>query len=113
MRAEQLSMRARSEWSLDGEVSLNNHCHAPTCLSVRIYACAKGVPLAACSTANGELICRPDPIQGGTDHPDIAGTPCDEPGSHATPARARGGKELWCRVPKISENRYCFSKICF
>ena len=45
-------------------VALNNHCHAPTCLSMSIYACAKGTPLEKCDTTNGKLICETKPVYG-------------------------------------------------
>ena len=30
-------------------MTLNNHCHAPMCLSVRVYACEKGTALEYCN----------------------------------------------------------------
>jgi len=61
-------------------VALNNHCHAPACLAVEVYACPKGSPLEACSAATGKLICRTAPVLGGTGDPAIVGTRFDEPG---------------------------------
>ena len=67
-------------------VTLNNHCHAPTCLSMRVYACAKGTPLEQCSATNGKLICRTDPVYGGTGNAAISGDPrFDEEGYIAIP----------------------------
>ncbi len=61
-------------------VTLNNHCHAPACLSTEVYACAKGTPLDACNTTNGELVCRTAPVYGGTGAPELDGTRFDETG---------------------------------
>jgi hypothetical protein len=66
-------------------VYLNNHCHAPTCLSVSVYACPKGTALADCNPSIGKLLCRTDPIYGGTGHPTITGTRFDEAGYIAIP----------------------------
>ena len=55
-------------------VALNNHCHAPTCLAMEVYACAKGTPLEACDTTAGKLVCRTEPVYGGTG---AAGPPDD------------------------------------
>ena len=77
-------------------VSINNHCHAPMCLSMRVYACAKGTPLSECDTRSGELLCRTDPVYGGTGDPAIRGTRFDEPGYIAIPDCAP-------RAPKRSD----------
>ena len=66
-------------------VALNNHCHAPTCLAMEVYACAKGTDPRACTAANGKLVCRSAPRYGGTGDPAIAGTRFDEPGYIAIP----------------------------
>jgi len=66
-------------------VYLNNHCHAPTCLSVSVFACPKGTALADCNPSVGKLLCRTDPIYGGTGHPTITGTRFDENGYIAIP----------------------------
>ena len=49
--------------------ALNNHCHAPTCLSMAVYACSRDTPLEKCDTTNGKLICRTVPIYGGSGSP--------------------------------------------
>lgn len=56
-------------------VALHHHCHAPTCLRVDTY-----------NNDTGELLCRTDPVYGGTngfvsDRPEF-----DEPGYIATPS---------------------------
>ena len=61
-------------------VALNNHCHAPACLSMAVYACSKGTPLGECDARVGRLICRTDPVYGGTSNPALSGTRFDEPG---------------------------------
>ena len=65
--------------------ALNNHCHAPTCLSMAVYRCAKGSALDDCSVATGELVCETRPVYGGTGAPGIAGSRFDEPGYIAIP----------------------------
>lgn len=40
------------------------HCHAPTCLSIAMYKCTKDVKV--CNATTGTLICREDPVYGGT-----------------------------------------------
>ena len=78
--------------------ALNNHCHAPTCLSMSVYRCAKGSALDDCSVATGELVCETRPVYGGTGAPGIAGSRFDEPGYIAIPdcfwGDARWGLEL-------------------
>jgi len=44
--------------------ALNFHCHAPTCLSMAVYACAKGTPLPACNATVGKLLCKQEPLHG-------------------------------------------------
>jgi len=80
-------------------VTLNNHCHAPTCLSMTIYACAKGTPLADCSPKIGKLVCRTDPVYGGTGNPALQGTRFDEPGYIAIPDCFWGGAEYGLEPP--------------
>ena len=72
-------------------VALNNHCHAPTCLSMSIYACSKGTPLDACDARVGRLVCRTAPVYGGTGDPSLAGTRFDEPGYLYIPDCLWGG----------------------
>jgi len=40
------------------------HCHAPTCLSMAMYRCNSSIEV--CNATTGELICREDPVFGGT-----------------------------------------------
>ena len=58
-------------------VAAHFHCHAPTCLSVAMYRCNMS-EVRECTAATGELLCREEPIYGGTgriDEPRF-----DEPG---------------------------------
>eukprot|EP00931_Biecheleriopsis_adriatica_P115974 TRINITY_DN91702_c0_g1_i1.p1 TRINITY_DN91702_c0_g1~~TRINITY_DN91702_c0_g1_i1.p1 ORF type:complete len:642 (-),score=85.73 TRINITY_DN91702_c0_g1_i1:25-1950(-) len=61
-------------------VHLNSHCHAPTCLSTKIYVCPKGTMLQDCNATTGKLVCDSRPVNGGTGNPLISGTRFDEPG---------------------------------
>ena len=61
-------------------VANNFHCHAPSCLEMRVYACDRATPLEACDATNGELICRTAPVYGGAADPTLNGTRFDEPG---------------------------------
>ena len=45
-----------------------------------VYACSKGTPLGECDASVGRLICRTDPVYGGTSNPALSGTRFDEPG---------------------------------
>ena len=80
-------------------VALNNHCHAPTCLSMSIYACSKGTPLAACDARVGRLVCRTAPVYGGTGDPSLAGTRFDEPGYLYIPDCLWGGGQYGLEAP--------------
>jgi hypothetical protein len=80
-------------------VSLNNHCHAPTCLSAEVYACAKGTALTDCNATTGKLICRTAPVYGGTGNPTQAGTRFDEPGYIAIPDCEWGSAEYGLEAP--------------
>lgn len=80
-------------------VTLNNHCHAPTCLSMSVYACPKGTALPDCSTTNGKLVCETRPVYGGTGHPDIAGTRFDEAGYIAIAECMWGASEYGLEAP--------------
>ena len=66
-------------------VTLNFHCHAPTCLSMDVYACPVGTNLTDCTADTGRLLCRQKPVYGGTGDPALAGTKFDEPGYIAIP----------------------------
>ena len=82
-------------------VSLNNHCHAPTCLSMAVYACPKGTGLADCTdeTPGATLLCMQPPVYGGTGHPALHGTRFDETGYIAIPDCFWGGAELGLEPP--------------
>lgn len=84
--------------------ALNFHCHArtsiirilvllsfdaltrarvrssATCLSMEVYACEIGTPLEQCNATVGRLLCREEPVYGGSGHPGVAGTKFDEAG---------------------------------
>ena len=79
--------------------ALNNHCHAPTCISMAVYACKKGTPLANCNPSVGTLVCRTTPVYGGTGHPALKGTRFDEPGYIAIPDCFWGGREYGLMPP--------------
>ena len=52
---------------------------------MEVYACEKGTPLAECSASNGKLLCREEPIYGGSGNPALHGTKFDEAGYIAIP----------------------------
>lgn len=81
-------------------VALNNHCHAPTCLAMEVYACAKGTPLEACDTTAGKLVCRTAPVYGGTGSPTEQGSRFDEAGYIAIPDCFWGGAEWGLEPPQ-------------
>ena len=80
-------------------VSLNFHCHAPTCLSMAVYACDKSVALKDCNATVGQLLCQQMPVYGGTGAKGINGTKFDEPGYIAIPDCLWGGKEFGLEPP--------------
>jgi hypothetical protein len=56
-------------------VTLNMHCHAPTCLSMSVWACPNGTALTDCANATSaeeakargyELLCEENPVYGGS-----------------------------------------------
>jgi len=65
--------------------ALNHHCHAPTCLSMSLYACEKGSPLEQCSASSGRLVCRTAPVYGGSGSAAVGGSRFDEAGYIAIP----------------------------
>jgi hypothetical protein len=73
--------------------SLNTHCHAPSCLSMTVYACPKGTALEDCNESTGDLICDIHTIFGGTGHPEISGSRFDETGFIAIPDCEWGSSE--------------------
>ena len=74
-----------SKMGMHNFVALNFHCHAPTCLSMAVYACAKGTALEHCDETVGTLICETRPVYGGTGNVALKGTRFDEPGYIAIP----------------------------
>lgn len=80
-------------------VALNFHCHAPTCLSMSVYACDKGTALADCDETVGKLLCETLPAYGGTGNPALKGTRFDEPGYIAIPDCFWGGAEYGLEPP--------------
>ena len=80
-------------------VAINNHCHAGTCLSVAVYACARGTPLDDCNSTSGKLICQTRPILGGTGHPLVAGSRFDEAGYIANPVCLWGSSDYGLEAP--------------
>jgi hypothetical protein len=79
--------------------AINFHCHAPTCLSMAVYACEKNTPLDQCNATNGKLICKQKPVYGGTGNPALAGTRFDEPGYIAIPDCLWGDSEFGLEAP--------------
>ena len=66
-------------------VSLNFHCHAPTCLSMEVYACSKNISLSNCNATTGTLLCKQKPVYGGTNAKELNNTKFNEPGYIAIP----------------------------
>lgn len=52
---------------------------------MEVYACAAGTPLPDCNATNGKLLCRQQPVYGGSNNPALAGTRFDETGYIAIP----------------------------
>jgi hypothetical protein len=80
-------------------VALNFHCHAPTCLSMSVYACEIGTPLEDCNATVGKLLCEQWPVYGGTGAPQLNGTRFDEPGYIAIPDCAWGDAQFGLEAP--------------
>jgi len=74
--------------------ALNFHCHAPTCLSMAVYACAKNTSLEGCNATVGKLLCKQEPVYGGSQNPSLVGTRFDEPGYIAIPDCFWGAAEF-------------------
>ena len=73
--------------------ALNFHCHAPTCLSMAVWACDKAVALADCNATVGRLVCEERPVYGGTGAAVLNGTRFDEAGYIAIPQCTWGSAE--------------------
>lgn len=89
-------------------VSLNFHCHAPTCLSMSIWACPKGMSTEQCGNATSwaeaeargyKLICNQEPAYGGAGNKALNGTKFDEPGYIAIPDCFWGSPEQGLEPP--------------
>ena len=79
--------------------ALNFHCHAPTCLSMAVYACAKGTNLTDCNATTGKLLCMQRPVYGGSGNPAIDGSRFDEIGYIAIPDCFWGSAEHGLEPP--------------
>jgi hypothetical protein len=75
------------------------HCHAPTCLSIAMDRCPRPVSAAACNTSTPgvELLCREEPVYGGTGRVDRK--EFDEPGYILQPPCLWGGAEFGLEPP--------------
>jgi len=88
-------------------VSLNFHCHAPTCLMMSVYACPAGTPLTKCTAGTADeavakgykLLCRQEPVYGGTQNPVLNGSHFDETGYIAIPQCYWGSPEQGLESP--------------
>lgn len=89
-------------------VTLNFHCHAPTCLSMQVYACPTGMSLEDCNSAKSaeeavakgyKLLCRQDPVYGGSGNPHVTGSRFDEAGYIAIPDCLWGNAEQGLEPP--------------
>jgi len=78
---------------------LNSHCHAPTCLSTALYACAVGTSLADCNASVGRLVCETRPVYGGSGAPGISGSRFDEAGYIALADCLWGDEALGLEAP--------------
>ena len=79
--------------------ALNFHCHAPTCLSMSVYACAKGTAVEDCNATVGKLLCEERPVYGGSGSAALNGTRFDEPGYIAIPDCFWGSAEFGLEPP--------------
>ena len=79
--------------------ALNFHCHAPTCLSMAVYACEKNISLNNCNADIGQLLCMQRPVYGGTGNSILTGTRFDEPGYIAIPDCFWGSDEFGLESP--------------
>ena len=70
-----------SKYNDEMMVTLNMHCHAPTCLEMSVYTCSMGMSLDECTKpittaealAKGyKLLCREAPVYGGSGNPHVA-----------------------------------------
>jgi hypothetical protein len=91
-----------SKYNNEEMVTLNMHCHAPTCLSMSVWACPDGTSLNDCANATSadearargyKLLCQENPVYGGSDNPLVAGSRFDEDGYIAIPDCLWGSAE--------------------
>eukprot|EP00039_Didymoeca_costata_P022118 m.3773 g.3773 ORF g.3773 m.3773 type:complete len:792 (-) comp2823_c0_seq1:19-2394(-) len=80
-------------------VSLNFHCHAPTCLSMEVFVCPEGVSTLECNETIGKPMCRQEPVYGGAGNPATKGTRFDETGYIAIPDCFWGDSEFGLEAP--------------
>eukprot|EP00040_Diaphanoeca_grandis_P037212 m.241412 g.241412 ORF g.241412 m.241412 type:complete len:883 (+) comp33774_c0_seq2:100-2748(+) len=71
------------------------HCHAPTCLSMKMYRCPLGA--TDCDETTGELLCEERPVYGGTGKIDLPAF--DEPGFILQPPCMWGDSEFGLEAP--------------
>jgi hypothetical protein len=64
-----------------------------------VYACDKSTKLEDCNATNGKLLCREEPVYGGTGNPALAGTRFDEPGYIAIPVCLWGTADQGLEAP--------------
>jgi len=75
--------------------ALNFHCHAPTCLSMHVYACPTGTAPDNCNATVGKLLCEQYPVYGSV----LSGSRFDEPGYIAIPDCFWGDAEFGLEAP--------------
>jgi len=79
--------------------ALNFHCHAPTCLSMSVYACPKGTAADNCNATVGKLLCEQRPVHGGSGSAVLSGSRFDETGYIAIPDCFWGDAEYGLEPP--------------
>lgn len=102
-----------SKYNNEEMVTLNMHCHAPTCLSMSVWACPMGMSLEDCGNATSareaeargyKLLCQEDPVYGGSGDSHVAGTRFDEDGYIAIPDCLWGSPEQGLAPPVNTTN---------
>ena len=102
-----------SKYNDEMMVTLNMHCHAPTCLEMSVYTCPMGMSLDECAKpttaaealAKGyKLLCREAPVYGGSGNPHVAGSRFDEAGYIAIPDCLWGSPEHGL-VPPVNTSK--------
>ena len=104
-----------SKYNNEEMVTLNFHCHAPTCLDMSVYACPMGMSLDACGNATSaeeaeargyKLLCKQEPVYGGSGNPHVAGTRFDETGCERSNGRAQPPHHACRLTPTVAANRH-------